>query len=76
VLYNLEHREIVERYRSDIDRRVVYTRLTARGVALVSHAPRVFGGDFARRFASLSERRRRELVESVDVLARLMSTGE
>jgi DNA-binding MarR family transcriptional regulator len=76
VLDNLEHREIVERYRSEIDRRVVYTRLTARGVALVSHAPRVFGGDFARRFASLSERRRRELVESVDVLARLMSTGE
>lgn len=75
VLDNLEQRDIVERYRSDIDRRVVYTRLTPKGLALVSHAPRVFGGDFARRFANLPERRRQELIESVDALARLMSTG-
>ncbi len=76
VLDNLEHREIVERYRSDIDRRIVYTRLTPKGLALVSHAPRVFGGDFAHRFANLPEQRRRELIEGIEALARLMSTGE
>lgn len=73
VLDNLEQREIVERYRSEIDRRIVYTRLTPAGVALVSHAPRVFGGDFASRFASLPAKRRQEIIASINALALLMS---
>lgn len=74
VLENLEQREIVQRYRSDIDRRIVYTRLTGKGLALVFHAPRVFGDAFARRFAELPPERRRELISSVAMLAELMST--
>lgn len=73
VLENLEHREIVQRYRSDSDRRIVYTRLTPKGQQLISHAPRVFGDAFARRFASLSSERRRELISSVAALGELMS---
>lgn len=75
VLENLEQREIVERYRSEADRRIVYTRLTPKGLALVSHAPRVFGDDFARRFAGLPAKRRLELVESIAELAQLMSAN-
>lgn len=73
VLENLEHREIVQRYRSESDRRVVYTRLTPKGQQLISHAPRVFGDEFARRLASLSPDRRRELISSVAALGQLMN---
>ncbi|WP_245581799.1 MarR family winged helix-turn-helix transcriptional regulator [Phyllobacterium phragmitis] len=75
VLENLEQRVIVQRYRSDIDRRIVFTRLTAKGQQLISHAPRVFGDAFAQRFASLPSSRRRELISRVTTLAELMSTG-
>jgi DNA-binding MarR family transcriptional regulator len=73
VLENLEHREIVQRYRSVSDRRIVYTRLTPKGQQLMSHAPRVFGDEFARRFAGLSSDKRRELISSTSELADLMS---
>ena len=76
VLDNLEQREIVERYRSRTDRRIVYTRLTPAGVALVSHAPRVFGSDFARRFSNLPAKRRQEIIASMNALALLMSAGD
>lgn len=73
VLENLENREIVQRYRSGSDRRIVYSRLMPKGQELVSHAPRVFGDGFARRFANLSSDRRRELISSLSALAELMS---
>jgi len=73
VLENLEQRAIVQRYRSDMDRRIVFTRLTPKGQQLISHAPRVFGDGFARRFAMLPSSRRRELIASLTSLAELMS---
>lgn len=73
VLENLEHRAIVQRYRSAVDRRIVYTKLTAKGQHLMSHAPHVFGSAFAKRFASLSSGRRRELISSVAAVADLLS---
>lgn len=75
VLENLEQRAIVERYRSSADRRIVYTRLTQKGLALVSHAPRVFGEGFARRLAGLPVARRKELVSNAALLAELMIAG-
>lgn len=76
VLDNLEQREIVQRYRSDVDRRIVYTRLTPKGHELISHAPGVFGSDFARRFAALPAERRLEMLASLSELANLMRMGE
>jgi DNA-binding MarR family transcriptional regulator len=73
VLDNLEQRRIVERYRSDVDRRVVFTRLTAKGQELISHAPGVFGAAFAQRFAGLPEARRRGLIRALAELADLMA---
>ncbi|KXF75372.1 MarR family transcriptional regulator [Paramesorhizobium deserti] len=75
VLENLEQRAIVQRYRSDTDRRIVFTRLTPKGQQLISHAPRVFGDGFARRFAMLPSGRRRELITSLTTLAELMSAA-
>lgn len=73
VLENLEQRAIVQRYRSGSDRRIVYTRLTPKGQQLISHAPRVFGDEFAHRFANLPSDRRSELISAVATLAELMS---
>ncbi|WP_011581795.1 MULTISPECIES: MarR family winged helix-turn-helix transcriptional regulator [Chelativorans] len=73
VLENLEQRGIVQRYRSGTDRRVVFTRLTPKGQELISHAPSVFGAQFARRFAELPPERRNVLVESLAELANLMT---
>lgn len=72
VLDNLEQREIVQRYRSNVDRRIVYTRLTPKGQELISHAPGVFGSEFARRFAALPAERRQEMLASLSELADLM----
>ncbi|MDI6024990.1 MarR family transcriptional regulator [Corticibacterium sp. UT-5YL-CI-8] len=73
VLDNLEQHGVVERYRSPVDRRIVYTRLTQKGKEMVAHTPSVFGEKFAQRFASLSPARRRELITSVAELAELMA---
>jgi len=73
VLENLEQRNIVQRYRSGTDRRVVFTRLTPKGQELISHTPSVFGAEFARRFAALSTGERRALVENLAALADLMT---
>ena len=73
VLENLEHRAIVERYRSTADRRIVYTRLTAKGAELVSNTPGLFGPQFAQRFGALSQDKRNELISSLALIADLIS---
>ena len=72
VLDNLERRAIVERYRSETDRRIVFTRLTPKGREMFSHAPQVFGPGFAERLAELPAAEREALVASVARLAELM----
>lgn len=73
ILDNLEQRSIVERYRSKLDRRIVFTRLTRKGEELVSHAPGLFGSAFARRFAALSADRRSRIIAELGSLADMMS---
>lgn len=74
VLDNLEQRGIVQRYRSTNDRRIVYNRLTPKGQQLISHAPGLFGPEFARRFAALPPQRRQDMLASLSELADLMSS--
>ena len=73
VLDNLERREIVERYRSRLDRRIVYTRLTPKGHDMVTRAPGVFGTAFARRFAAMPAARRRAFLANLSLLADMMA---
>jgi DNA-binding MarR family transcriptional regulator len=73
VLENLEQRSIVQRYRSETDRRIVYTRLTQKGQELMTHAPRLFGAAFASRFASLPAARRREILSNLTAFAEMMA---
>ncbi|MDN2565868.1 MarR family transcriptional regulator [Aquibium sp. A9E412] len=73
VLDNLEERGLIDRYRSLSDRRVVHTRLTARGRAVVARAPEALGDPFAGRFFLLPAARRRQIVEAARQLADMMA---
>ncbi len=75
ILEKLEQRGIVDRYRSTIDRRVVYTRLTEKGRGMVANAPGVFGTEFADRFMGLPQGRRRAMLDGLTELAEMMSRG-
>jgi DNA-binding MarR family transcriptional regulator len=65
VLDNLEERGLIQRYRSGADRRVVHTRLTDAGRAMVAGAPPPLGRVVAERLAALDEDARRDLVAGV-----------
>ncbi|MEX0957000.1 MAG: MarR family transcriptional regulator [Rhizobiaceae bacterium] len=72
ILDNLEERGIIERYRSTADRRIVHTRLTESGRAVVARAPRPMGEIALARLQSLDANTRRALVESAIEIADLV----
>lgn len=76
VLDNLERQGLVQRHRSSEDRRVVFTRLTERGAAMLAGARDPFGEAFAREIAGLPPNRRRQMIESLAALADLMNMPE
>jgi DNA-binding MarR family transcriptional regulator len=73
ILDNLERRGLVSRRRSGDDRRVVLTRMTDAGTALLARAHAPFGEPFAREIARLPAERRQQLIENLVALADLMS---
>lgn len=73
VLENLEQRAIITRYRSALDRRVVYTRLTPKGLELVTNTPGPFGSVFAGRFGLLPPEKRRAFLSNLAELADMMA---
>lgn len=73
ILDNLEDRGIIQRYRSMSDRRIVHTRLTEKGQALVAAAPEPLSETFKARFAQLGEARRRQIVKAVQELADMLA---
>ncbi|MCO6389819.1 MarR family transcriptional regulator [Aliihoeflea aestuarii] len=62
ILDNLEERDLIERYRSAHDRRIVHTRLTSSGLAKANAAPEPLGSAFIDRFAALPAHERKALV--------------
>ena len=73
ILDNLEERGLIQRYRSGSDRRIVHTRLTDAGSALLGQAPEPMGEAFLENFSSLPLNERRILASAVARLAELMS---
>lgn len=73
ILDNLEERELIQRYRSGTDRRIVHTRLTAEGARLVAEAPEPMGGIFLENFSRLPLQEREDLAQAIVRLAELMS---
>lgn len=76
ILDNLERRDLVGRRRSNEDRRIVHTRLTETGAAVLAQSHGPFSDSFAARFAALPPERRRQMVESLAQLADLMNGPE
>lgn len=72
VLDKLEAKGLVERYRSDRDRRIVHVRLTAKGRGLLSAAPTPLGDGFAARYRALPEAERRAIVAALGALGALL----
>lgn len=76
ILDRLEDRGLVERYRSRVDRRVVHSRLTADGRAVLRRAPPLLHVRFQDSFAGLSRRRQQEIIGALESVAAMMGAGE
>jgi DNA-binding MarR family transcriptional regulator len=68
ILDNLAARGLIERYRNLEDRRVVHSRLTPAGAAVLAQAPRFLHERFLSRFAQLPAARQEAMLRAlVDV---------
>ena len=73
VMDKLEAKGLIERYRSEVDRRVVHTRLTPAGQTALGQAPGLLSRGFADAFAALPPQRRDALLSAMEELADMMS---
>jgi DNA-binding MarR family transcriptional regulator len=76
ILDKLEQRGLVERYRNVEDRRVVHSRLTAQGAAMLAQAPRFLHERFVLRFAQLPAERQEAMLRALEEVAELMGAPE
>lgn len=76
IMDRLSERGFVERYRSPLDRRVVYTRLTPKGRATLSAAPALLQEEFSQRFRALPLAERTAIVHTLETIARMMNVGD
>ncbi|WP_343079109.1 MarR family transcriptional regulator [Ostreiculturibacter nitratireducens] len=76
ILDNLEAKGLIERYRSETDRRIVHTRLTDRGRHLLEEAPSPMGDAFEARFMALGEDQRRALLSALMTTAEMVGSDE
>ena len=73
VMDKLEAKGLIERYRSEVDRRVVHTRLTPAGQTALGQAPGLLSRGFEDAFAALPPQRRDALLSAMEELADMMS---
>lgn len=73
ILDKLEAKELVERYRSRTDRRIVHTRLTEKGHAALLAAPPALGHKFERAFLKLAPDERSATLKALRLVADLAS---
>jgi DNA-binding MarR family transcriptional regulator len=76
ILDRLAERGLVERYRSPADRRVVHTRLTKDGKAVLRKAPALLQDRFVEQFGDLPARRQQEIVGVLRRVAEMMGAAE
>lgn len=76
ILDNLEQKGLVTRTRSDRDRRIVHTALTAEGARTLEAAPALFHERFAAAFAALPQTRQRDALKAFRTVADLLDPGE
>ena len=76
ILDKLEERGLVVRRRGTEDRRVVYTRLTPRGLETVGTAPALLDDAVIEAFVRMSDSRRRRLIAALGEIAGLFDSAE
>ncbi|MEO0981423.1 MAG: MarR family winged helix-turn-helix transcriptional regulator [Pseudomonadota bacterium] len=76
ILDRLEGRGLIERYRSETDRRVVHSRLTASGRNQLRAAPPLLQETFIAAFSDLSEERRTEIISALIDIAQMMGADD
>lgn len=75
IMDNLETKGLVERYRSQTDRRIVHTRLTEKGIAILAAAPPPLGRKFERSFMRLDAQQRLALLGAISLIADFASAS-
>ncbi len=76
ILDRLEAKQLVERYRSQTDRRIVHSKLTSAGEKTLKTAPPLLQEAFIEAFDALSDKRRQVIVSAVSDLAQMMQADE
>ena len=72
ILDKLEERGFIERYRNAQDRRVVHTRMTASGAAILARAPGLLPDEVVSAIRTLDDADRRSLVGSIRSVASML----
>jgi len=76
VLDRLEEKGLIERYRSTRDRRIVHTRLTANGRAVLEHGAAPFGSGFEAAFMALDKQIRAQMITAAEKIADIAAQEE
>ncbi len=72
ILDRLQARGLIERYRSEKDRRIVHSRLSGDSEALLEQAPSLMQTQFSERFAALSKAQQQQIFNSFADVAKMM----
>lgn len=75
IMDRLEARELVERYRSERDRRVVHARLTAAGEAKLRQAPALLHERFIGAFTRLDPSGQERILSTLNEVAAMLGAG-
>lgn len=76
ILDKLEAKELIERYRSTRDRRIVHTRITPKGQETLGRAPAPLGRRFESEFLRMDDELRGETIAAFERVARLAEPQE
>jgi len=76
ILEKLESKGLIERYRSRVDRRIVHTRLTHKGITVLSQVPPLLHDEFRDALNAKSWQQQRTLCESIETVAEMMDADQ
>jgi len=75
ILDRLEHRRLIERYRSEKDRRVAHARLTKAGRQALKKAPALLHERFITKFSALDAVEQQRTIKTLETVAEMLGGG-
>ncbi|MBL6932185.1 MAG: MarR family transcriptional regulator [Rhodospirillales bacterium] len=76
ILDRLEQRQLIERYRSTKDRRIVHARLTLGGKQALRKAPTLLHDKFIEAFLGYDKKNQKRILDTLKEVARMLGGGE